>query len=70
MEKEGRARDLERMKTRVWKAGDVYAPHDLSGVEMEKWRKKKAGDKDVFDMLGINPLREWKVCHFLYSVLN
>ena len=61
LEKMGRAKDLEKQMMRNWKPGDVYAPHDLSGVEMEKWRKRRAGDRDVFDMLGIDPLAEYKV---------
>ena len=67
LEKVGRGKDLEKLMIRKWKPGDVYAPHDLSPVEMEKWRKRKAGDRDVFDMLGINPLAEYKVRLFLGS---
>jgi small subunit ribosomal protein S18 len=51
--------------TRKWKDGDVYAPHDLSGVEMSKWSKgqpKGRPKKDVFDMLKINPLNHYWVC--------
>lgn len=57
--------DLERQMTRRWKSGDVYSPHDLSGVEMQKWKtvvKKGRPQKDVFDMLAINPLDQYKVC--------
>jgi len=66
VEKMGRAKDLEKQIHRSWQVGDVYAPHDLSSVEMEKWRKRRPREKDVFDMLGINPLKEYKVCiiHF------
>ena len=53
-------RDLERQSPRRWRPGDVYAPHDLSPVEMQKWKNSKPGEKDVFDVLGINPLDEWK----------
>ncbi|KAJ9624123.1 hypothetical protein H2203_005572 [Taxawa tesnikishii (nom. ined.)] len=55
--------DLERQMTRRWKAGDVYAPHDLSGVEMSKWRqnqRKGRPQKDVFDLLAINPIDQYK----------
>ncbi|KAF1356641.1 ribosomal protein S18 [Delphinella strobiligena] len=55
--------ELERQLTRRWKSGDVYAPHDLSGVEMSKWRQlqpKAKPKKDVFDMLNINPLDHYK----------
>lgn len=61
LEKSGRGRDLEKFMVRKWKPGDVYAPHDLSSVEMGKWGKRRAAERDVFDMLGINPLNEYKV---------
>lgn len=59
-----RARSLERRMPRnnKWAAGDVYAPHDLSSVEAQKWTKRKSSQRDVFDILGINPLDEYKVC--------
>lgn len=56
-------RDLERMLPRRWKSGQAYAPHDLSGVEANKWRQsepKGKPKKDVFDMLRINPLDHYK----------
>lgn len=59
-------KDLEGQQTRRWRAGDVYAPHDLSGVEASKWKKVKrrprprAGERDVLDQLGINPIKEYK----------
>ncbi|MCJ1341253.1 hypothetical protein MMC09_006549 [Bachmanniomyces sp. S44760] len=55
-----RIKDLERQQTRRWQQGDVYAPHDLSPIEMRKFRKRTNPDVDVFDVLGINPLDEWK----------
>ncbi|KAF6228400.1 hypothetical protein HO133_008130 [Letharia lupina] len=57
-----RAKDLERQMPRLskWQVGDVYAPHDLSAVEAGKWRKRKSSERDVFDILGINPLEEYK----------
>lgn len=45
-----------RQMTRRWKAGDVYAPHDLSPSEMGKWRRSRARQKDLVDMLGLRPL--------------
>lgn len=57
--------EYERQMTRKWRDGDVYAPHDLSGVEMAKWSKgqpKGRPKKDVFDMLKINPLNHYWVC--------
>ena len=61
LDKAGRARDLEQLQVRRWKAGDVYAPHDLSPVEMQKWRQRHRSTTDVFDALAINPLHEYKV---------
>ena len=63
-----RARDLERQMPRTlrWRVGDVYAPHDLSAVEAMKWKQRKSSERDVFDILGINPLQEYKVCRFIY----
>lgn len=63
--KNNRALGLERQIHRKWKAGDVYAPHDLSPVEMTKWRKRRPRERDAFDQLGINPLHEYKVCRAL-----
>ncbi|ROV89013.1 hypothetical protein VSDG_08728 [Cytospora chrysosperma] len=52
--------DLSRQMTRNWKPGDVYAPHDLSPVEMLKWRQPKQPKKDIIDMLGLNPLDHYR----------
>ncbi|KAI9724911.1 MAG: hypothetical protein M1812_000187 [Candelaria pacifica] len=54
------ARDLEKQKHRRWKQGDVYAPHDLSSVEMQKWRRRGRPTTDAFDALAMNPLHEYK----------
>lgn len=61
--KRQQVRDMERQMPRLphWRTGDVYAPHDLSSVEANKWRNRKNREKDVFDILGINPLSEYKV---------
>ena len=58
-----RATDLERQMPRMskWAVGDVYGPHDLSATEAGKWRKRRRSERDVFDILGIDPLREYKV---------
>ena len=63
-----RVLDLERRIHRKWKAGDVYAPHDLSPVEQTKWQKRKPRETDAFDELGINPLHEYKVYLYLYHL--
>ncbi|KAE9378389.1 ribosomal protein S18 [Stipitochalara longipes BDJ] len=54
------AADLSRQITRRWKAGDVYAPHDLSEVEMAKWKKREKPHHDVFDVLDFNPLDHYR----------
>ncbi|KAJ4347329.1 uncharacterized protein N0V89_011270 [Didymosphaeria variabile] len=51
---------------RKWNTGDVYAPHDLSGVEQKKWKlARKTPSSDAFDTLGINPINEYKVATHL-----
>lgn len=62
LEKHKMAQDLNRMITRRYKAGEVYAPHDLSPVEMQKWRRRGNPERDVFDALDMNPIEEYKVC--------
>ncbi|KFY14719.1 hypothetical protein V492_02447 [Pseudogymnoascus sp. VKM F-4246] len=63
------AEDLARHKTatsmtkqisRRWKTGDVYAPHDLSEVEMKKWKRRGKPTVDVFDVLELDPLVEYR----------
>lgn len=54
--------DLELQSPRRWQVGDVYAPHDLTGVEAKKWkRSKRTPNVDAFETLGLNPLKEYKV---------
>ena len=53
--------DLSKQITRRWKAGDVYAPHDLSEVEMAKWKTRGRPLYDVFDVLDLNPLDHYRV---------
>jgi small subunit ribosomal protein S18 len=50
------AADYQRQLTRRWKAGDVYAPHDMSAGEMGKWRRTSARKQDLVDLLGLHPL--------------
>lgn len=50
-----------RMMPRRWQVGEVYAPHDLSPVEMAKWGRSKTQRKDVVDILGVNPLDMYRV---------
>ena len=56
-----RSKAIERMAARKWRTGDVYAPHDLSPEEMRKHQKYRPPGADVFDVLNINPLDEFKV---------
>ncbi|KAL2133743.1 hypothetical protein VTI74DRAFT_1823 [Chaetomium olivicolor] len=49
-----------RQMPRRWKTGEVYAPRDLSPTEMAKWRKAKPPTRDIIDMLGFNPLDNYK----------
>lgn len=61
-------KDLESQQSRRWRSGDVYAPHDLSGVEMAKWKrvKQKARPRwDVLDQLNIKPMDHYKVSSVL-----
>lgn len=53
--------DFLKQMPRRWDAGDVYSPHDLSPVEMQKWRKRSLRSNDVVDALGIRPLDMYKV---------
>ena len=55
------AMDLSKQITRRWRAGDVYAPHDLSAAEMSKWKERMKPQYDAFDTLDLNPLDEYKV---------
>jgi hypothetical protein len=57
--------DLSKQISRKWKVGDIYAPHDLSDVEMAKWKQKVKVTEDVFDVLGFKPLEQYKVGQFL-----
>lgn len=53
---------MNRMISRRYLTGEVYAPHDMSAIEQENWRVRKNPDRDVFDALNLNPLDEYKVC--------
>jgi small subunit ribosomal protein S18 len=50
------SRDYLKQMPRHWAAGDVYAPHDMSPIEMRKWRRFTKRNADVIDTLGIRPL--------------
>ncbi|KAL1794405.1 mitochondrial 37S ribosomal protein bS18m [Alternaria dauci] len=56
-----RIAQYQRQIYRKWQPGDVYAPHDLSGAEQKKWKYgRKKPQQDAFDVLGINPVLEYK----------
>ncbi|KAJ4375171.1 hypothetical protein N0V83_002255 [Neocucurbitaria cava] len=56
-----RRSQYQRQIFRKWQPGDVYAPHDLSGSEQKKWKfGRKRPQEDAFDVLGINPVLEYK----------
>lgn len=57
-------KSLNKQVYRRWQTGDVYAPHDLSPVEMQKWRTKGRPETDAFDALDMNPIDEYKVDPF------
>jgi small subunit ribosomal protein S18 len=57
-----KAEDYTKHMYRRWKSGDVYAPHDLSAAEQNKWKRgRMTPQTDAFDVLGINPINEYKV---------
>ena len=57
-----RLAQYQRQVFRRWQPGDVYAPHDLSGTEQKKWKQgRKKPQEDAFDVLGVNPVMEYKV---------
>ncbi|KAI9743109.1 MAG: hypothetical protein M1818_003404 [Claussenomyces sp. TS43310] len=60
LEKHKLASDLSKQIGRRWKAGDVYAPHDLTPIETQKWKKRGKPEYDVFDTLDLNPLEQYK----------
>ncbi|EUC51399.1 hypothetical protein COCMIDRAFT_31533 [Bipolaris oryzae ATCC 44560] len=56
-----RLSQYQRQIYRKWQPGDVYAPHDLSGTEQKKWKQgRKRPQEDAFDILGVNPVLEYK----------
>ncbi|KAL2071853.1 hypothetical protein VTL71DRAFT_13088 [Oculimacula yallundae] len=60
MQNRNLAQDLTKQISRRWRAGDIYAPHDLSEVEMAKWKKRSQPHHDVFDVLDINPEEHYR----------
>jgi len=62
VEKSRFAVQLTKQIARRWKEGDVYAPKDLNGIEMAKWKFQSKPTRDVFDILDLNPLDNYSVC--------
>lgn len=56
-----KSRDVEKYQSRKWREGDIYSPQDLSPEEVKNWKTPQKVTRDVFDVLGINPLHEYKV---------
>ncbi|KAG0652265.1 hypothetical protein D0Z07_1228 [Hyphodiscus hymeniophilus] len=61
LHKKGLGADLSKQITRRWKQGDVFAPHDLSEVEMAKWKKRGKPVYDAFDLLDFKPQDSYSV---------
>ncbi|KAJ4383329.1 hypothetical protein N0V86_001375 [Didymella sp. IMI 355093] len=56
-----RREQFQRQIYRRWQTGDIYSPHDLTGAEQKKWKfGRKKPQSDAFDVLGINPVNEYK----------
>ncbi|EPE35321.1 Ribosomal protein S18 [Glarea lozoyensis ATCC 20868] len=51
---------LSKQITRRYAAGDVYAPHDLHWVEMQKWKARSRPKYDAFDALDMKPLDHYR----------
>ncbi|KAI1751724.1 ribosomal protein S18 [Xylaria castorea] len=62
--------DYMRQLPRRWRAGDVYAPHDLSPSEMAKWRRNTARQKDLVDLLGLRPLDMYRNFSFISEFMT
>ncbi|KAG5976373.1 hypothetical protein E4U58_004321 [Claviceps cyperi] len=59
-----------REMPRRWEAGDVYAPHDMSSVEMRKLRKRASRKADVMDALQIRAKDMYKNFALLQEFTN
>ncbi|KAH8149659.1 uncharacterized protein LAJ45_06290 [Morchella importuna] len=60
-EEDKRVADNELIMTNYrFAQGDTYAPHDLSFQEQRKRRARKTPAFDAMDLLGINPIKEYR----------
>lgn len=62
MQQQKLSANLSRQVSRRFMPGDVYAPHDLSPVEMAKWKRRGRPVHDSFDALNLNPIDHYRVC--------
>ncbi|CAZ81886.1 unnamed protein product [Tuber melanosporum] len=51
--------DLQKLQSRFL-PGDIYAPHDLSHAQQRSRRTRRSPRFDVCDLVGINPVKEYK----------
>ncbi|KAK2069566.1 hypothetical protein P8C59_004130 [Phyllachora maydis] len=49
-----------RQMWRRFLPGEVYAPRDLSAWELDRYRLKRPAQQDVLDMLGLNPVDNYR----------
>jgi hypothetical protein len=62
MKKEEARSAMEQQANRKWQTGDVYSTHDLGPREGQRWSEmKRKPQRDVFEMLGQNPMKFYKV---------
>ncbi|KIH90502.1 37S ribosomal protein [Sporothrix brasiliensis 5110] len=52
--------DYARHLTRRWRVGDLYTAHDLGVEEMHQWGESYLSQRDVIEILGINPIDEYR----------
>ncbi|MCJ1469842.1 hypothetical protein MMC07_008485 [Pseudocyphellaria aurata] len=55
-----RSAEMQAYANNFRKPGELYAPHDLSPVEVKKRGNFRRPNQDIFDVLGMNPLLEYK----------
>ena len=53
--------ETTKQQSRNWREGDVFGPRDLGPGEMRKWKKSQRPTRDVFDILNVDPMDEYKV---------
>lgn len=57
-----------RYMNRRFEPGDVYTPRDLEPQHMSKWRQYGKAQGDVVDLLGFNPIDNYKVGFCLFWI--